>query len=131
MNSSTPARDQEFISGQRQKLVDDRIRITSAIDRGENENRLTDLAAQGQAAESEDRAQDRTNTENNRTLIASLAQQRRAIDRALAKIDEGTYGFSDVCGLPIPLARLLALPEAVRTTEEEAAHWQDEQLNDG
>lgn len=43
----------------------------------------------------------------------------RAIDRALAKIDEGTYGLSDMSGKPIPKARLEATPEAVLTVEEE------------
>ena len=43
----------------------------------------------------------------------------RAIDRALAKIDEGTYGLSDMSGKPIPKARLEATPEAVLKVEEE------------
>jgi len=43
----------------------------------------------------------------------------RAIDRALAKIDEGTYGLSDMSGKPTPKARLEATPEAVLTVEEE------------
>ena len=43
----------------------------------------------------------------------------RAIDRALAKIGEGTYGLSDMSGKPIPKARLEATPEAVLTVEEE------------
>jgi DnaK suppressor protein len=100
------------------------------MDRREDENRLTGLAAQGQAGELEDRAQDLAITENNRSLIGSLAQRRQAIDRALAKIEEGTYGFSDDSGLPIPLDRLLTTPEAIRTTAEEAAHRHDAQPND-
>jgi DnaK suppressor protein len=121
MNSPTPSLDPSFISGQRQKLVDERLKLSSAMNRGEDENRLTDLAARGQSDEAEELAQDLTITENNRILIETLANKRRAIDRALAKIDEGTYGFSDVSGQPIPLARLLAFPEAIRTTAEESA----------
>ena len=40
-------------------------------------------------------------------------QRLRAVERALAKIEEGTYGLSDVSGDPIPKARLEAIPEAV------------------
>jgi DnaK suppressor protein len=34
--------------------------------------------------------------------------------RALEKVDDGTYGVCDVCGLPVGDARLEALPWAVR-----------------
>jgi DnaK suppressor protein len=35
------------------------------------------------------------------------------VRRALAKVDEGSYGRCDVCGEPIPEGRLEALPWAV------------------
>jgi DnaK suppressor protein len=35
------------------------------------------------------------------------------VRRALAKLDEGSYGRCDVCGEPIPEGRLEALPWAV------------------
>jgi DnaK suppressor protein len=34
-------------------------------------------------------------------------------ERALAKLDEGTYGACDACGAPIPEARLQAMPDSV------------------
>jgi DnaK suppressor protein len=34
-------------------------------------------------------------------------------ERALAKLDEGTYGICDACGEPIPPARLKAMPDGV------------------
>jgi DnaK suppressor protein len=42
------------------------------------------------------------------------------VKRALQKIEEGTYGLSDLSGAPIPAARLQAIPEALLTVEEEA-----------
>jgi DnaK suppressor protein len=51
-----------------------------------------------------------------RELDLVLSAQARAaieeIDRALAKIDAGTYGRCEQCGNPIPEARLEALPHA-------------------
>ncbi len=44
-----------------------------------------------------------------------------AIDRALAKIDDGTYGMSDDSDEPIPIERLEAVPEALLTIEEAEA----------
>ena len=43
-----------------------------------------------------------------------------AVERALQKIQEGTYGLSEVSGDPIPTARLKAIPEALLTVEEVA-----------
>jgi DnaK suppressor protein len=37
----------------------------------------------------------------------------RDVERALAKLDEGTYGACDACGTPIPPERLEAIPWAV------------------
>ena len=54
------------------------------------------------------------NVERELDLVLS-AQARAAvdeIDRALAKIDAGTYGICEGCGQPIPRARLKALPYA-------------------
>jgi DnaK suppressor protein len=52
----------------------------------------------------------------------------RAIERALAKIDEGTYGLSDLSGDPIPKGRLEAMPEAVLTIQEEEARERQQRL---
>jgi DnaK suppressor protein len=54
------------------------------------------------------------NVERERDLALS-AQARAAadeVDRALAKVDAGTYGTCEQCGQPIPRARLKALPAA-------------------
>ncbi len=56
--------------------------------------------------------------------LLGLASQERAllseIDRALAKMANGTYGVSDLSGRPIPLKRLRAVPWARLTADEEA-----------
>lgn len=43
-------------------------------------------------------------------LLASLAD----VDRALLKLDQGSYGTCDICGEAIPTARLEARPWATR-----------------
>lgn len=43
------------------------------------------------------------------------------VERAIAKIDAGTYGFSEISGAPISIERLDAVPWARRTLEEEEA----------
>ena len=44
-----------------------------------------------------------------RTLETGLART----ERALAKLDEGSYGRCDACGEPIPPKRLRAMPDSV------------------
>ena len=44
-----------------------------------------------------------------RSLEASLERT----ERALAKLDEGTYGICDSCGTAIPPKRLEAMPDSV------------------
>jgi DnaK suppressor protein len=41
----------------------------------------------------------------------------RQIDRALEKIDDGTYGICDISGKEIPRARLEAIPYATMTVD--------------
>jgi DnaK suppressor protein len=40
------------------------------------------------------------------------------VNRALARIDEGTYGVSEVSGKPIPIERLEAVPYATTLVDE-------------
>ncbi len=52
-------------------------------------------------------------------LLANDTQRLARVERALAKIDEGTYGLSDESGLPIPRPRLEVMPEALYTVAEQ------------
>ncbi len=46
-------------------------------------------------------------------LVESLKGQLTSVDKALIKIDDGTYGSCDTCGKPIPPARLEARPSSI------------------
>ncbi len=43
-------------------------------------------------------------------LASSLRDQLDAVEQALIKLDEGTYGLCERCQQPIPAARLEAVP---------------------
>lgn len=57
----------------------------------------------------------------NRTISLEVTTREynllKQIDRALEKIDEGTYGICDISGDEIPLARLEAVPYATMTVK--------------
>jgi DnaK suppressor protein len=46
----------------------------------------------------------------NRALAAQLREQLDDVERALSKLDEGTYGKCEICGETIGAARLEAMP---------------------
>ncbi len=59
-----------------------------------------------------DRDRDQATIENVDRILAK-------INRALQKMDDGTYGLSEVDGTPIPLERLEALPYALTTVDQQ------------
>jgi DnaK suppressor protein len=73
-----------------------------------------------EAEEFEDAAQRLEQQIPNQALRNVNDQRIADIQRALEKIDEGTYGLSDESGDPIPQARLEVMPEAILTVEEQS-----------
>lgn len=45
-------------------------------------------------------------------------QRLQAVEQALARIEDGTYGISSVSGKPIPIERLWAMPTATKLVGE-------------
>jgi DnaK suppressor protein len=58
--------------------------------------------------------------ELNEGLADRLRQELAAVERAEARLADGTYGLSVESGTPIPDERLEVRPTAERTAEEEA-----------
>jgi DnaK suppressor protein len=48
----------------------------------------------------------------NRVLATQLREQLDDVERALAKLDDGTYGRCEICSAPIGASRLEAMPAA-------------------
>lgn len=71
--------------------------------------------------EYEDDAQKLTNLELGGNLVVRIRKRLVIVERALKKLEGGTYGVSDVSGRSIPRERLKAIPEVICTLEEEDA----------
>jgi DnaK suppressor protein len=56
------------------------------------------------------------------SMIDRLQSELEAVDRAMQRVEDGTYGLSIESGKPIPDARLEAVPHAERTVEEQARY---------
>lgn len=95
--------------------------------RVELEKRLADMQArlasikrevtQEHSGDSAEQAQERENDEVVDAIGNETRQSLRAIQVALDKIADGTYGDCEACGRPISEGRLQAIPEATRCVE--------------
>jgi DnaK suppressor protein len=122
MNKETSNRDKAFIDRQRERLrtLLDQYSATTQAD--QTEETETQSETLGQAREAEDDAQRLTLLEIDGALVSRDLDRLARIKRAIEKIEDGTYGASDESGEAIPRDRLEAIPEAIFTLEEEAAH---------
>jgi DnaK suppressor protein len=112
--------DREFIAQQKQRLQELKAELERVRDGLEEDQRFR---AEEEEDFTEHDAGDMSQSLFTREVDATVEQQveRRfqAVERALQKIEEGTYGLSDDSGEPIPRGRLEAMPEATRTVEEQ------------
>jgi DnaK suppressor protein len=100
----------------RELLARERTRIEQAMAALERDGSLEgDERLEPGDRDSEDLYQDEFNQGRRQELRDDLA----ALERAEARLKEGTYGLSIESGQPIPDQRLEALPTAERTVEEE------------
>lgn len=109
----------------------DRARTLLRTERDEVQDMLKDTEAAGQqdresvldseAGDISDSAQPLTAQGMDDAIAESLRTRLAVIDRALHRLDDGTYGRSTLSGQPIPDERLEADPAAELTIEEARA----------
>lgn len=111
----------EFIAQQRKRLEALRQQVLGGeLDVNARKRAFTEEHGD-EAEEFEDSAQDLAQEEVRQATHDVDEQRVNNIQRALQKIDDGTYGYSGISGDPIPKARLEAAPESVLTVQEEQA----------
>ena len=105
-----------FFDKQREKLLEERATYTHQAETLRLEaEQLAEEMEPGDIQFDEESGEGATmNVERERdlTLSAQASAAVDEIDRALAKIEAGTYGLCEQCGQPIVRARLEALPYA-------------------
>ena len=109
----------EQIARLRRKLVEERQAIEARIVAREGDIMDTVRDEEG-VGDSDDEAQLLYDREDGIVSNELDEQQLEQVKKALARIDAGTYGVSEVSGKPIPLARLEAVPSATTLVNEEA-----------
>jgi DnaK suppressor protein len=117
--------DAAFVKRQRQYLLRLRASLVAAAEATESDEAEVKGDRGGGAMEAEDDAQELDALERDGNLVVRDVERLERVDRALQKIEDGTYGLSDSSGKPIPRERLEAVPEALYTLSEEEVRERD------
>jgi DnaK suppressor protein len=118
-SASKPGTNSAFIEKQRLRLVRLRADLADASRAAEAEE--ADIKAQrsAEALEQEDDAQGLDALEREGNFVVRDVERMAQVERALKKIEDGTYGLSDLSGKQIATERLEAVPEAIYTLAEQ------------
>jgi RNA polymerase-binding transcription factor DksA len=117
--------DLQWLKQQRQELIERRASELARATRLEDE--ATSIIEDGEMGDVQfdDEGGEGDTMVVQRDLDRVLSSQARQtvldIDAALARIEEGTYGYSSVSGLPIPRERLEAIPETTVLAAEKVS----------
>jgi DnaK suppressor protein len=111
--------DADFLKVQRSRLIAMRDELVDIADLSGSEEEEVQLEAGGEAHDDADSAERMAIQENDEAQYNRIMQRLAQIRRAIEKIDDGTYGFSDKSGEPIPRTRLVQVPEATLSLREE------------
>lgn len=110
--------DKEFIEKQRKRLQELRAELLEMIEGLEQDQRFrAEEEEDFTEHDAGDRSQSLFTREMDATVEQALERRLQYVERALQKIEEGTYGICDDTGEPIPRGRLEAVPEAIYTLE--------------
>lgn len=110
--------DHDFIEIQKQRLIDLRKELGGVRDGlSEDEQELEGQGDDFAETDSGDMSQSIFDREMDASVGEQIERRLREVERALQKVEEGTYGVCDDTGESIPRGRLEAVPEAIRTVE--------------
>lgn len=121
MNDRKAELGKAFIEGKLEQLTKLRDELRRMTQGKQDEEADINRGSNDDARENEDDAQRLTMLELDGNLVARNLQRLARVERALQKIHDGTYGFSDASGEPIPIERLNANPDAIYTVGEQSA----------
>jgi DnaK suppressor protein len=110
--------DENFIARQRERLLELRAQLIAGGDAAGAEEDTLQMAAGDEPQDAVDDGNRLEQQANNEALLAHDLERIAAIDRALEKMRQHTYGLSDGNGEPIGRAHLEAVPEAIFTVDE-------------
>jgi DnaK suppressor protein len=111
--------DASYLLAKREQLLKLRRELEHLANAAEAEEAHIRAEAPREAREYEEDAEEMDLLERQGLLVNRNIERMAQVDRALAKIANGTYGYSDESGERIPEGRLASTPEATNTMREQ------------
>jgi DnaK suppressor protein len=111
--------DSVYVEAKREQLLALRSEIQRVTNAAEAEERHIRSEAPREAREYQDDAEELDLLERQGLLVNRNVERLARIERALAKIANGTYGYSDESSKRIPDERLDFMPDAINTAGEQ------------
>jgi DnaK suppressor protein len=111
--------DPVYVEAKREQLLALRSEIQRVTNAAEAEERHIRSEAPREAREYQDDAEELDLLERQGLLVNRSVERLARIERALAKIANGTYGYSDESSKRIPDERLDFMPDAINTAGEQ------------
>lgn len=102
----------DILNGIRKHLEDEKKRVSARIDELTKQDPFSDPDRVNDNAASDSEANEESSHDRFSALVTELSGQRDAIDAALGRIGNGTYGFCSICHDMIDTDRLAILPTA-------------------
>jgi DnaK suppressor protein len=121
VSTKPPTLDAAYLERKRRQLTKLRDELRKTTDAAEADEGSIKNESALQAHEYEDDAQKLDMLEKEGSLVSRDVERLARVERALKKIADGTYGYSDVSGQRIPDDRLEAMPDATTTLAEQKA----------
>ncbi|QLQ35558.1 TraR/DksA family transcriptional regulator [Micromonospora robiginosa] len=112
--TTATGRSQAEVDQIRQSLRSRYDELTAEYDQAVMQSQVLRLVEVGDTA-GDDQADSGTKTAERDTaqsLLRTILERRAQFERALTRLDEGTYGFCEGCTAPIPVERLEIFPSA-------------------
>ncbi len=109
--------DEQFVEQQRgrlEELKEELLRMRRGMEEDERDRSQEEQDAE---LDSGDESQQMFTREMDATIGEQMERRLEDVDRALEKVEEGSYGICDDTGDEIAKGRLEAVPEAIRTVE--------------
>ena len=124
-----PSTDEKFMNAKQKEFFRTKLNDWKSEIHKESRETVENLQVSTTPADISDRA---TQESEKALELRTRDRQRKLIgkiDEAITRIDNGTYGFCEVTGEPIGLARLEARPVTTLSIEAQELHERSEKLH--
>lgn len=124
-----PSTDEKFMNAKQKEFFRTKLNDWKSEIHKESRETVENLQDSSTPADISDRA---TQESEKALELRTRDRQRKLIgkiDEAITRIDNGTYGFCEVTGEPIGLARLEARPVTTLSIEAQELHERSEKLH--